>query len=139
MLDFNKDIQELFMGVTVCPKISFFFATNENSDLQCIFSQVNKYKTGSHYNYYDLFPLIRILGTQNQNFSKNLLREIYKIEEEVLCFLLEWNEHVRKVIFIDLSEVANEEKESAGKALIQNKEKLKNVFQKYYYKSREED
>ena len=106
---------------------------NEYEDYECLYSTSPLYESGKSHLLYDIKPLLRVLCLKRKLFSQKLEQDIYQSELQELCFILEWQDHARKILVFDLRDLDHFEDEEFLKIINNENEKLQQMFQKIYY------
>jgi hypothetical protein len=113
--------------------LSIFASTSEHQDYKCLFSNNKVYNQKTLYTVYDIPPLLRLLLTKNEVLSEKDLLGLYENTHHQVCFIQEWNDHVKKVIIFNLDELTYFDEEKFNEILENQSQRINKVFQKAFH------
>ena len=135
MEPYIKEFEEIFVNALTPVEVAIFFSPSEEDNYFCLFSNSKKYKGQKQYPLYDLSPLMRTLCEKSHIVSQTLLDELYEgNNSDEICFILDWNDHMRKVIIFDLSKIELFEQDEFVEQLKNEKERMREIYQKIFFK-----
>lgn len=129
-----REFVDIFKPIAEEIEVALFYAPDELTDYTCLFSNTKEYETFKEYLFYEIKPLIRILCLKNNVLSSNMLENIH--DDNFISYIVEWNDHSRKAIIINSSTISATQDE-CEKFFEEEKNKLKELYQKLFYQWRD--
>jgi hypothetical protein len=137
MTEIAKEMQALTEKALGPIQSAFFFSTDEYHPYTCIHSSITSYREDKMYSIYDLFSLIRVLAIKAELWSDELRDKYYQQSNNEIAFVLEWDEHSKKVLLLNI-ENAQASKEQIAVEVQRKRTEISNLLQKAFYIKRGE-
>ncbi len=68
--------------------VSYFSTTDKYLNLKCNFSNFEKYEQGNTYSVYNVKSILRVLLLKSAIIKENLIEEIFKVDSDEFCLVL---------------------------------------------------
>ena len=129
MLTTDIRLNQIFYSTIRPLKIALLETKHVNSPYRILYSSIPTYREGSSKGPYDILPLIRILAKKCQLVSNDIFDDIYKKHLDQFCYVLQWEDSIRRILLFDLKEVQIFEQRKFTQLLQQSTQKLNQIFE----------
>ncbi len=102
MYNFISTFEQEWDGILSPFHCAMLSATHELVGFDCFYSTLDEIDSGKHYSLYELPFLMRILLKKEQIISDDLEAILYEKDENIICRVLEWDVHVKKILLVQV-------------------------------------
>jgi len=131
-MDIENELKNIFAASLHPIILDFYYTDEEFKDFTCIFSNDPKCQQQKPISIYETPSILRTLALKSEIFSLSLREKMYANSDPELCYILEWNDQIRKIILFNFAYLTAFDEDSFVSCLAEKRSKLHKVFQHMY-------
>ncbi len=120
--------------------VTMFLSQGDKEPFRCLYAKDSGFTVGKKYSLYDIRPLFRFLMEKTNSMNKDIANQIWSDEErEDVCYVLEWDDHARKIIIFHTGDSLHFDKYQFSEIIKKSAPQINHIFRRVFYSTKKSD